>query len=258
MLSHDEINSKLNEVETTYGIRILYAVESGSRAWGFASADSDFDIRFIYVEPVREYLRLTPKRDVIEYQLDDIWDVNGWDMLKTCRLLRKTNPPLLEWLGSPIIYREAGLFAQQLRELNETYFNARAAAEHYASMLKNQWRSYIEGRNEVVRKKYLYALRPAACIEWLIQYHTFPPTAFTDTINGIKLDQPVYNEIEQLIREKQNGKELAAGPAIQVLNEYLDELALRFNMQRESIPASRFPESALNQLIADIVMENKR
>ena len=100
------ISSRLTEIESENKIKIVYACESGSRAWGFPSANSDFDVRFIYIRPVEWYLSIDEKRDVIEHPINEQLDINGWDLKKALQLLRKTNPPLLEWLGSPIIYIE--------------------------------------------------------------------------------------------------------------------------------------------------------
>ena len=106
----DIINKKLKENEEKENIKILLAVESGSRAWGFASSDSDYDVRFIYVRNQKEYLRLNDIRDVIEWQLDETLDINGWDIKKALLLLKKSNPTLFEWWNSPIIYKKNDVF----------------------------------------------------------------------------------------------------------------------------------------------------
>ena len=98
-----EIDEKLNEIEEKEGVKILHAVESGTRAWGFASPDSDYDVRFIYMRNREDYLRLEEPRDVIEWQLDEVLDINGWDLKKTLRQFVKGNATLFEWSGSPII-----------------------------------------------------------------------------------------------------------------------------------------------------------
>src|SRR5947209_3872560 len=113
----DKIIAKLYEIEKEQSVKILYAVESGSRAWGFASKDSDYDIRFIYVHPIDWYISIEEKRDVIEYPVKDLLDFSGWDIRKALQLYKKSNPPLYEWLVSPIVYLEHGNFAQQLRDL---------------------------------------------------------------------------------------------------------------------------------------------
>src|SRR5438105_459905 len=128
------IQRELDRIETEQNVRILYAVESGSRAWGFDSPDSDYDVRFIYIRPVREYLRVSPPRDVIELPITETLDVNGWDIYKALELYRKSNPPLLEWLNSPIVYREKGELAADLRRLARDYFSPLRMTYHYLSM----------------------------------------------------------------------------------------------------------------------------
>ena len=100
-----EIGEKLDEIEKTEGVRILHAVESGSRAWGFASPDSDYDVRFVYVRAAEDYLRIDEPGDVIEWQLDEVLDINGWDLKKALRQFARGNATLYEWSGSPIVYR---------------------------------------------------------------------------------------------------------------------------------------------------------
>lgn len=99
------INEELDKIERKEGVRILHAVESGSRAWGFASPDSDYDVRFVYVRPKEDYLRLDEPKDVIEWQLDEVLDINGWDLKKALRQFAKGNVTLFEWSESPIVYR---------------------------------------------------------------------------------------------------------------------------------------------------------
>ena len=146
---------KLNEIERAENVRILLAVESGSRAWGFASPDSDYDVRFIYVRPKTDYLRLEPIRDVIEYPLDDVLDINGWDLSKVLRLLRKSNPTLFEWFSSPIVYRETA-FANEFRSVMLRYFSSKRGLSHYLSMAISNYREYLKG-GMVRAKKYFYA-----------------------------------------------------------------------------------------------------
>ena len=127
------IYKKLQEIEQQENVKILLAVESGSRAWGFASPDSDYDVRFIYVRPKEEYLRLDKVRDVIELPIDNILDINGWDIQKTLRLLYKSNPTLFEWFSSPIIYLETA-FADEFRKIMTEYFSTKKSLYHYIGM----------------------------------------------------------------------------------------------------------------------------
>ena len=106
----DIIRKKLKEIEQKENVKIIMAVESGSRAWGFASPDSDYDVRFVYVRRPEDYLRLEKTKDVIEWQLDDVLDINGWDLKKALQLMHDSNPSIFEWCASPIVYQscEAG------------------------------------------------------------------------------------------------------------------------------------------------------
>jgi len=128
-----ELTPRLDAIEAENDVRILYACESGSRAWGFASPDSDYDVRFIYARPREWYLSIDTqkRRDVIECPIEGLWDVNGWDLRKALGLLAKSNPPLLEWLGSPIVYRQDGSFVAGLQALAEEYLSPRSSRLHY-------------------------------------------------------------------------------------------------------------------------------
>ena len=125
-----EINDKLNEIEAKEGVRILHAIESGSRAWGFASPDSDYDVRFVYVRPREDYLRLDEARDVIEWQLDEVLDINGWDLKKALKMFAKGNAVLFEWSGSPIVYRTTREW-ERIREVSKQYFSEKTAIYQY-------------------------------------------------------------------------------------------------------------------------------
>ena len=99
------IKEKLSQIEERENIRILYACESGSRAWGFASSDSDYDVRFIYVRPKEFYLKLENTCDTLECELNEIYDISGWDLKKMLRLLNRSNPSIFEWAASPLVYK---------------------------------------------------------------------------------------------------------------------------------------------------------
>lgn len=142
------IVSRLREIEEKEKVHILLAVESGSRAWGFASPDSDYDVRFIYIRPKEDYLRLESIRDVIELPINDVLDINGWDLQKTLRLLYKSNPTLFEWFSSPIVYMETE-FARKFRRIMNEYFSEKRSLYHYISMAEGNFREYL--RRDMVR-----------------------------------------------------------------------------------------------------------
>ncbi len=247
------VDQQLARIEAEEGITILYACESGSRAWGFHSADSDYDVRFIYMRPPQAYMKLERPRDVIERPIIDDWDINGWDVFKACALLRKSNPPLLEWLGSPIIYRERGPFAGSCRAIAGRHFSMRACCEHYLSMAMSHWRDHISERPIVIRKKYLYVLRPLACIEWILAHKTMPPTAFDDVL--AKLDQPdaVCRTIETLLRDKAANHEMFAGPADVILNNHITERLACLPERVRNLAPRTFPSDELDDLLLSLL-----
>jgi hypothetical protein len=173
----DLIQQKINNIEHNNQVRVLFACESGSRAWGFASPDSDYDVRFIYMQPRDNYLSIREQKDVIELPVTQELDVNGWDIRKALQLFLKSNGPLYEWLQSPIIYKEETGFANELRGLMHNYFSLRAGCHHYFSMARNTFESDLQG--ELVKlKKYFYALRPALACTWIIDRSSVPPMEF--------------------------------------------------------------------------------
>ncbi len=146
----DHVAATLATVASEHGVRILLAVESGSRAWGFGSPDSDYDVRFIYLHPRAWYVRLEEGRDVIERPLDaQLVDLAGWDLRKALRLLLKSNPPLYEWLVSPITYLDDGILRPAARSLFERHATQRTLAGHYWSIAESQWRKEIAGDTHV-------------------------------------------------------------------------------------------------------------
>lgn len=172
---YEIINETLKKIEQQENVRILMAVESGSRAWGFASPDSDYDVRFIYARPVEDYLRLDTVRDVIEMPIDDMLDINGWDINKALRLLYRSNPTFFEWVSSPVVYRDNG-FLTKIKPIIPKYFMAKKGLYHYLSMAKSNYREYLKG--EMVRaKKYLYVLRPILACKWILDRNSSPPYA---------------------------------------------------------------------------------
>ena len=141
----EKIVDSLRQIEMQENVAVFYACESRSRAWGFPSQDSDYDVRFLYLRPVDWYLSIIEKRDVIERPLTDQLDINGWDLKKALGLFRKSNPPLLEWLDSPIIYKDTSTVAAQMRELAKTYYSPSACVYHYLHMAQGNVREYIKG-----------------------------------------------------------------------------------------------------------------
>lgn len=208
---HPPIDDALDTLERERGIRVLYAAESGSRAWGFASPDSDYDVRFIYVHPLRWYLRVSEARDVLEAMLPGDLDLSGWDLRKALRLYAGCNLPLNEWLGSPLVYREHGPLASQLRARMSAFFRPSHALFHYLNTARHSVRDHLN--TETVRlKKVFYALRPLLACRWIEHARSQPPTAFADLVaaDWVSLDERVA--IGELLRVKENVLESDRSP----------------------------------------------
>ena len=244
----NEILKILLSIEEEQDVTIPYAVESGSRAWGFESADSDYDVRFIYVRPLEDYLRIRLMRDVLELPLTNVLDVNGWDLAKALNLFRASNPPLLEWLNSPIIYQEEGTLAQELRDLSKIRFSPRRMTYHYLSMANRNFKDYIEGKAEVRQKKYLYLLRPLFCIRWIEQRNTPPPTNIQELIAGIEVPDELLRRLLEIIETKKKASESEANPADLLINRFAIHELERIKNLPPSLPDPEIDEEALNFL----------
>ncbi|WP_223070246.1 nucleotidyltransferase domain-containing protein [Paenibacillus caui] len=220
---HQHILSVLERIECEENVRILYACESGSRAWGFPSKDSDYDVRFLYVRPVDWYLSIFEKRDVIERPISDMLDINGWDLRKALNLFRKSNPPLLEWLQSPIVYRENHAIAEQIRRISPFTFSPRSCMYHYLHMAKGNYREYLQG-DRVKIKKYFYVLRPILACEWIEKYSTMPPIEFDRLVDAVvPRGSELKAVMDGLLVRKKAGDEMDYEPRINPINEFLEE-----------------------------------
>lgn len=241
-----QILDALHKIEETEQVRILLAVESGSRAWGFASPDSDYDVRFIYVRPKNDYLRLEPLRDVIELPLNEVLDVNGWDLQKTLRLLYKSNPTLFEWFSSPIVYMETD-FAGRFREIMNRYFSTKRSLYHYISMAEGNYREYLKGKM-VKAKKYFYVLRPVLACRWILQQATPPPMLFSELMDS-QLPEEFRPEVERLLDLKIHSPEVKEIPRINSINEYLGASISEIKGILQTMEESKAPDWAeLNSL----------
>lgn len=214
----DKIKEKLKEIETVENVKILLAVESGSRAWGFESPDSDYDVRFIYVRPLAEYLRLDPQKDFIEWQLDDVLDINGWDLNKSLTQFRKGNATLFEWSNSHIAYIHTPEW-DYIYDIAKSYFSAKAAIYHYYGTAKNTFSSYLQDEN-VKYKKYFYALRPLLACKYIEEYNCPPPVLF-DELLKLNLPDSLRKGIDELLEIKKVTDEKDSNSQIPVIYEFI-------------------------------------
>jgi len=251
----DKILNKLKEVEKDKKVTILYAVESGSRGWGFASKDSDYDVRFIYIRPLDWYLSIAERRDVIEYPPSSQLDTSGWDVKKVLQLFNKSNPPLYEWLSSPIVYIERGSFAQRLRLLMPSFYAPISCLHHYLHMAKGNYREYLRGEKVRV-KKYFYVLRPILACMWIATRKTMPPMEFTQLLHAQKLDKKLADEIERLLKRKRAGEELDMEERIAVINRFLEEKIKYFEGYVKTLKGDKAEQGQiLDNLFRDILKE---
>lgn len=218
-----EILSRIRNAEIEHNVKVLYAVESGSRAWGFASPNSDYDVRFVYVRPKEWYLTIDveDKRDVIEYPIVDEIDINGWDLRKALKLLWRSNPAIVEWLQSPIIYVDDGVFAAAARDLIPRVYSIEKGIYHYRSMAKTNYRVYLI-EDLVPIKKYFYVLRSLLSIKWLEKYRQPAPIQFHKLLELIQDDNITNAEIEALLERKKQSQEKEIAPPIKVLNDFIE------------------------------------
>lgn len=245
------IQEKLREIEQREECRILLAVESGSRAWGFASPDSDYDVRFVYVRPEKAYLRLDRTHDVIEVPINDELDINGWDIDKTLRLLHKSNPTVFEWFSSPIIYQTSA-FADQFRPIMQKYFSSKAGLWHYLHMAEGNYRDYLRGKM-VRAKKYFYVLRPILACKWILEKGTPPPMLFTELVKS-ELPDDLSETVYQLLDLKMNSPEIKEIPRIDQLNRYLDTGIVSVKEQIEKLPYTPVQDwNELNELFFSVL-----
>jgi predicted nucleotidyltransferase len=229
------IQSRLTQMETDHNLKIVYACESGSRAWGFPSADSDYDVRFVYVRPIEWYLSIHEKRDVIEYPIDEQLDINGWDLKKALQLLRKTNPPLLEWIGSPIVYLEKYSIVEKMRQLANEYYSPSACLHHYLHMARGNFREYLQG-DIVWVKKYFYVLRPILAMKWIEEGYGIVPTDFNIALEKLTLDPELKEAVSNLLTSKRSGNELDKGAKIPAISHFIERELERW--EHSEIPKS--------------------
>ena len=249
-MMREKIIRELHQIEMTENVRIIMAIESGSRAWGFESVDSDYDVRFIYVRNEEDYLRLEGVRDVIEWQLDEVLDINGWDLQKALRLLYKSNATVSEWCASPIVYMAREEFLE-LKDILPQYFSPKKAMFHYLSSASGNYRQWLKD-DEVKLKKYFYVLRPILAAKWIAKRKTAPPMLFEELMYA-ELEEELIPTVEKLLVMKKSMGEMGTAPKIQVLNDYIEKMIPLLREQAEKMADERANWQSLNELFLRMV-----
>jgi predicted nucleotidyltransferase len=245
------ISAILDGIERQHGVTILLACESGSRAWGFASPDSDYDVRFVYTRPAQWYLRIDRCRDVIETPSDPVLDVGGWDLRKALQLMRKSNPPLHEWLASPIRYRIARSRLAPLQDLALRAFRPESACHHYLAMARHHWRQ-IASAECGKAKTYLYALRSVLCCRWIVTHLGPPPLRIVEVAAGTAAEPALTDALQGLIERKARQNESALAKRAAILDDHIAGELARLPAVIPKNPAP-LPAAAFNRAFRAIL-----
>ena len=251
----ETILKELRKIESRHNVRILHAVESGSRAWGFASPDSDYDVRFIYVRPMADYLRLDAPRDVIEWKLDEVLDINGWDLNKALRQIGQSNANLYEWNNSPIVYETTPEW-DRVRDVSRNYFSEKAAINHYYGTAASTLAKFLNG-NTVRYKKYFYALRPLLAARYIEEHHNEPPVLFADLLK-MEIEPALRLAIDGLLDAKRNTTESEEFPHIPEIQEFIRNEVARQKSVTADLPDDRNRDwEPLNNVFVEILTQGK-
>jgi predicted nucleotidyltransferase len=234
----EAIDARLDAIVRDDHVAMPLAIESGSRAWGFASPDSDYDCRFLFVRRRRDYLTLWPRRDVIETPLDGLLDVNGWDLGKALRLIVKGNAVAVEWLRSPIAYRGDDEFRAELDRFAEEHAPLPLVRNHYYHLGRRQWNA-TAGQDGMAVKKLFYNLRPAAALRWMRTHpDAMPPMRFQTLMAESAPPAHVADLVADLIARKAETRELGRAPVPEAIAAFIEaEYALAADTAERTPPA---------------------
>ncbi len=250
----DVILKKLNDIETSNNIKILHAVESGSRAWGFASKDSDYDVRFIYVRPTEYYLALEKQDDVLNCELNETFDINGWDIQKVLKLAYKSNPTIFEWSLSPIVYKTSPIFSS-IKDTIFEYFSSKSGLYHYISTAKSNYREYLKG-DQVRLKKYFYVIRPILACRWILDNKSPVPMLFSDLVSA-ELPEYMKPYIDYLLDLKMNSSEKEYGDKIPQVNEFIENEFIAINDEISKLSEEKNNQwQPLDKLFLEVLKES--
>jgi uncharacterized protein len=251
----DKIKKYLAEIEKDRGIKILLACETGSRAWGFPSPDSDFDVRIIYKHDKDWYLGLTEKKDTIELMLDNNEvDISGWDLRKSLRLLWKSNPPLLERIQSPIIYKVDNEFLNGINSIAKVSYSRIATIFHYLSMAKKCF-AEIEEKEQYKLKKFFYALRASVACKWILDRDDIPPIVFPEMLEGLEINIDLNKRIYELIALKATISEAYLHTREIELNDFIQDCIERADNESKNLPASKAKMNDLNSFFIKMLTD---
>lgn len=253
----DTILTELETIEKEHGVKILYAIESGSRGWGFESTDSDYDVRFIYQRPLEWYIRVDEQKDTLDLPIDEVLDINGWDISKVIKLMAKSNSCIFEWLSSPITYRDNEALVQQLKEVADYYYRPKAGIYHYINLAKNSMK-YMEEDGSIRIKKFFYALRPVMASLYIERYKVVPPMNLMEMMAKLTLDKGLVKEIQELILYKQKLTEADTFYPSTVLKDFVVDHIQRLSEEVVGLPKPQHKGfDKANETLRAILLKDK-
>jgi len=241
-----KIKKYLEEIEQEKNIRILLACETGSRAWGFPSPDSDYDIRMIYVHKKEWYLSLTEPKDTIErmYENNDI-DITGWDLRKGLRLLGKSNASFLERIQSTTLYKYDEDFLNEIRDIAQDHYSKIATMHHYLNMSNKCYREFTEDKTYRL-KKLFYALRPATACKWILDREEIPPIIFLEMMEGLEIQESIKKRIKELIKLKSEISESYLHTGEEEIFTFIQNNLLKAKENSKKLPSAKGKLEDLN------------
>lgn len=244
---------KIREIEEKEHVRVLHVIESGSRAWGFASADSDYDVRFIYVRDKDFYLSLRNTKDYIDWELNEVLDINGWDLKKALQHFHKSNAALFEWSNSPVVYKTTKEWQSLYNQIAGRYFACKPALYHYYGTANKNYHTYL--LDDMVKyKKYFYVLRPILACKWIEEEKCPPPVSF-DELCHTMLEDDMKAAVTDLLAKKIKMSESDKGPKLEKINQYIEKKLEYYQAFAQFMQDDRNPDwEPLERAFREIVL----
>ncbi|MCL1994339.1 MAG: nucleotidyltransferase domain-containing protein [Spirochaetes bacterium] len=224
------ILQKLHETENAYRVKIPLAIESGSRGWGFASANADYDCRFLYVRQKDWYLSVLERKEFIEYAVDEVFDIRGYDISRALKYIMNSNATIYEWISSNVVYIRDEPTLAKLQTLAADFFNPIPISYHYLNLAKKMFLEVNDADTAKI-KKYFYILRPIANLNFIWQYRKMPYMEYDKTLAEIDIKPDVLSAIQELTERKMAAKEHDLIPRFEPLAGYFQEELAKFERQ---------------------------
>ncbi|HEX6102778.1 MAG TPA: nucleotidyltransferase domain-containing protein [Alphaproteobacteria bacterium] len=247
-----EIETRLATIEGSHGVRILLAVESGSRAWGFPSADSDYDVRFIFARSKESYLSFRRPREVLELPISELLDISGWDLRKAIELIMRSNATVGEWLTSPIIYQRDEPRCALISDFVRGQYSPRHYGRHYFHFAQKQW-SAAAGKSTVTDKAYCYMMRTLLAFRWTVEHQALAPMAVDDLLAGVGLPYDVGRAFTEVRLRKMTGTELTNAERVPILDGWILNTLETAPSQCQGLFAGRPEAAAADRLFMQLI-----